>query len=69
MVNKWGKYVRFKNYEKKVKSLLVIYIDFWKYFVLEYNEKQNLDEPYTSRCQKMLLVIVIKSCVWMINLV
>ena len=32
IIAKKGEYVKFKNYEKKIKSPLKIYADFWKYF-------------------------------------
>ena len=48
MPNK-GEYVRFKNYERKVKSLFMIYTDFLEsILVLEDNGKQNPDDSYMN---------------------
>ena len=41
-----GEYVRFRNYERKIKSSFMIYTDFETILVPENNEKQNPDEPY-----------------------
>ena len=34
-------YVKFKNYERKTESLFMIYADFERTLVPEYNEKEN----------------------------
>ena len=47
---KEGEYVKFKNYERKVKSPFMIYVDFES--ILEAEEKQNSDESYTNKYQK-----------------
>ena len=39
-----SQYVRLKNYEKKIKSLFMIYADFESILVPEDNRKKNLDE-------------------------
>ena len=56
---KKGEYVRVKNYERKVKSLFMLYVDFESILVPEDNGKQNL---YTSLIQtnikKMLLAVM-----------
>ena len=44
---KEGEYVRFKNYERKIKSLFIIHADFER--ILVYNGKQNPNEPYLSK--------------------
>ena len=44
---KEGEYVKFKNYERKVKSPFMIYVDFES--ILEAEEKQNSDESYTNK--------------------
>ena len=41
---KKGEYVRFKFYERKIKSPFMIYVDFKSILVPEHNGKQNLDE-------------------------
>ena len=47
-----GEYVRFKNYERIINSLFMIYADFESIFVPEDNWKQNPDECYRSKHQK-----------------
>ena len=47
-----GKYVKFKNYERKIKLLFMIYEDFESTLVLEDNEKKIPDESYTNKYQK-----------------
>ena len=49
---KKGEYVRFKNYERKIKSLFMIYADFESILVPENNKRRNLGESYTMKCQK-----------------
>ena len=49
---KKGEYVKFKNFERKVKSLFMIYPDIESILVPEDNGKQNLNEPYTNKYQK-----------------
>ena len=39
-----GEYVKFKNYEREIKSPLMIYADFDIIIVPEYNRKQNPGE-------------------------
>ena len=38
-MSKKGEYVRFKNYERKIKSPFIIYADFESILVLENNRK------------------------------
>ena len=45
-----GIYVKFKNYERKTKSLFIIFADFESILVPE-----NSDESYTNKCQKHVL--------------
>ena len=45
-------YVKFKNYEKKIKSPFIIYADFESILVPEDNGKQNPKESYTNKYQK-----------------
>ena len=44
-------YVRFKNYERKIKSPFIIYADFESILVAETNGKQNPEEYYTNKYQ------------------
>ena len=46
---KKGEYVKFKNYERKIKSSFIIYADFESILLPEKNEKQNPEKSYTSR--------------------
>ena len=52
LMPKKGKFVKFKNYERKIKSPFIIYADFESILVLENSEKQNPEEYYTSKYQK-----------------
>ena len=47
-----GEYVKFKNYERNIKSLFIIYTDFESILVPEVNRKQNPKEYYTNKYQK-----------------
>ena len=49
---KKGEYVKFKNYERKIKLPLIIYADFESILVPEDNGKQNPEESYTNKYQK-----------------
>ena len=51
MPNK-GEYVRFNNYERKIKSPFIIYANFESILVPEDNGKQNVDESYRKKYQK-----------------
>ena len=44
--------VKFKNYERKIKSPFMIYTDFESTSVPENNGKQNPKESYTNKYQK-----------------
>ena len=44
--------VKFKNFDRKIKSSFMIYTDFESILVPEDNGKQNPNEPYTNRYQK-----------------
>ena len=46
------KYVKLKNYERKIKSPFIIYADFEKIFVPHNNGKQSPKESYTNKYQK-----------------
>ena len=49
---KKGEFVTFKNYERKIKSLIIIYADFESILVPGDNRKQNLEQSYTNKYQK-----------------
>ena len=49
---KKGECVKFKNYERKIKSPFITYADFESISVPENNGKQNPEESYTSKYQK-----------------
>ena len=51
-MSKKGENIRFKNYERKIKSLFIVYVDFKLILVPEDNGKQNIDKSYTSKHQK-----------------
>ena len=64
---KKGEYIRFKNYERKIKSFM-IYADFESILVPEDNKKQNPNESYTENIKNMLrAVIVITQYAFIIN--
>ena len=50
MMHKKGEYVKFKNYERKKESPLMIYADFERVLVPEDNGKQN--ESYKNKYEK-----------------
>ena len=47
-----GKYVRLKNYERKKRSLYIIYADFESILVPKDNGKQNPEDSYANKCKK-----------------
>ena len=51
---KKGEYVRFKNYERKIKSPFIIYADFESILMAEDNGKQNPEESYMNKYQKQV---------------
>ena len=55
---KKGKYVKFKNYERKIKSPFMIYVDFECILVPENNEKENRKESYTKNIKNILLAVM-----------
>ena len=57
-MSKKGENIRFKNYERKIKSLFIVYVDFKLILVPEDNGKQNMDKSYTSKHQNTLLAII-----------
>ena len=50
-----GEYDKFKNFERKIKSLFMIYVDFESILVPEDNGKQNPNESYTSKYKKRVV--------------
>ena len=55
---KKGEFVKFKNYERKIKSPFMIYADFESILVPEDNGKQNPEESYTNKYRNMLLAVI-----------
>ena len=55
---KKGKYVKFKNNQRKIKSRFIIWAGLEPILVSEYNANQNPEEPYTDEYQKVLLVVM-----------
>ena len=51
---KKGKYVKFKNYERKIKSPFIVYAEFENILVPGSNEKQTPEEPYMNKYQKYI---------------
>ena len=51
-MTKEGEYVKFKNYEGKIKSPIMIYAESDSTLVPKENEKQNPGESYTKKYQK-----------------
>ena len=49
---KKGEYVKFKNNQRKVKSLFIIYAEFESILVQENKGMQNPEESYTNKYQK-----------------
>ena len=49
---KKGEYVKFKKYQRKIKSPFLIYADFESISVPKNNRKQNPEEYYTNKYQK-----------------
>ena len=52
---KKGEYVNFKNYERRIKLLFIIYVDFESVLLPEDNGKQILKESYTNKYQKHIV--------------
>ena len=50
-----GECVKFKNYERKIKSPFITYADFKSILEPEDNGKQNPEESYTSKYQKHIV--------------
>ena len=52
LIPKKGEYIKFKNYERKIKSPFMIYTDFESILVPGDNGNQNPEEFYTNKYQK-----------------
>ena len=52
IIPKKGKYVKFKNFERKIISPFMIYANFESILVPEDNGKKNSNESYTNKYQK-----------------
>ena len=52
---KEGQCVRFKNYERKIKSTFMIYVGFETILLPEDNGKQNPNESYTNKYQNHIV--------------
>ena len=52
---KKGDYVNFKNYERRIKSLFIIYVNFESVLVPKDNGKQIPKESYTNKYQKHIV--------------
>ena len=51
-IPKKGEYIKFKNFDRKIKSPFMIYADCESILVPEDNRKQNPNESYTNRYKK-----------------
>ena len=49
---KKGEYVKFRNFERNIKSPFMIYVDFESIVVPQDNGKQNSNGSYTNKYQK-----------------
>ena len=49
-----GEYVKFQNFERKIKSLFMSCVDFESILVSEVNGKQNPNESYTNKYQQLV---------------
>ena len=49
---KKGKYVKFRNYEREIKSPVIIYADFESILVSENSGKEITKDSYTNKYQK-----------------
>ena len=56
---KKGEYIKFKNFERKIKSPFMIYADFESNLVPEDSGKQNPNVSYTKNIKTMLLVVIV----------
>ena len=56
---KKGEYIRFKKFEREIKSSFIIYADFVSILALKDNEKQNFEESSKTIVKNMLLVDIV----------
>ena len=54
VISEKGKYVKFKTYERKLKSPFIIYAGFQDILVPEDNRNQNAEESYINKYQKYI---------------
>ena len=57
-MSKKDEYVRFKNYEKKIKSPFMIYVYFQRILVPEDIGKQNSEKSIRRNIKNMLLILM-----------
>ena len=57
-VHKKSEHVRFKNYERKIKSPFMIHSNFKSILEPADNRKQNTDGSYTKNIKNMLLAFM-----------
>ena len=62
---KKSEYVKFKNYERKIKSPFIIYADFESTLVPEDNGKQNPEEPCMNKYKKHIACSYGYMCLWL----
>ena len=55
---KKGEHAKFKNFDRKIKSLFMMYAEFESILVPEDNVKQNPNEPYTSRNMWLVVMVI-----------
>ena len=51
-IPKKGKYVKFKNFKRKIKSPFMTYLDLQSILLPKDNEKRSPEEPYMSKYKK-----------------
>ena len=56
-MSKKDEYVRFKNYERKIKSLFIIHAHFESVLVPEKRRKGELEQSYTNNIKTNLFVV------------
>ena len=65
-----GEYVKFRNYERKIKLAFINYTDFESILLPEDNRNQNPEAPDTNKYQKYIAaVMAINKYALMISLV
>ena len=59
-----GEYVKFKNYERKIKSPFITYADFESILVQEDNGKPNPEGSHTNKYQKHIACRYVYKLAW-----